>query len=45
MNIFTAYETLYQNVIEILPIKTSVPEKNMKYLVSLKEVASYINYK
>ena len=42
------YETLFKNVVTILPItyqfKIKMPEKNRKYLVYLSEVASYINY-
>ena len=48
VNIFHIYETLYENVITILPItyqnKTKMPRKNWKYMVYLLEVASYINY-
>ena len=45
---FTIHETLFKNVITILPIsyqnKTKMPGQNRKCLVYLKEVASYINY-
>ena len=42
------YETLFENVITVLPItpqnKTTMPGKNRKCLFYLKEVAIYINY-
>ena len=47
-NIFTKYETLFENGITILPIthqnKTKMPGKNRMCLVYLWEVAGYINY-
>ena len=45
---FTIYETLFQNVIAVLPTiyqnKTKMPEKSRKCLVYLQELANYINY-
>ena len=46
--IFTKYETVFENVITILPViyqnKTKMPQKNRNCLAYLLEVANYINY-
>ena len=48
VNIFTIYETLFENVMTILLVtylnKTKIPGQNRKWVIYLYEVASYIEY-